>query len=120
MDEIWPYLLHRGEVIYSSSVHTLNICKETDLLAVMYDVEGGVLHKHGAASRVRQAHARVASAFVAQGFDELAQSLEIVEFPVTPETIEELNACIAISGRVLGIKERLGEIGARQNLSSRL
>jgi hypothetical protein len=35
----------------------------------------------------------------------------IVRLPVSPKTVAEMNACIAISGRVAKLEENLGRMG---------
>jgi hypothetical protein len=44
------------------------------------------------------------------GFQQLAASLTLATFPATPETLEEVNACIAIANRVGRLEERLAAL----------
>lgn len=106
-EEVGPYVLAQGKVLFSTQLNTVEICDETDTLAVLYDVNDGILHKHGEKSRVSMDHERMVKAFASGGLSEFGKALELVEFSITPETINELNACIGITGRVLRFKERL-------------
>jgi hypothetical protein len=107
---VGPYLLIREKVYFSTSARMLEICNVVDSLALIYDVNDGTLLKHGEKSNVSIDHECMVKVFATGGHSELAKSLELVEFAITPETIEELNACIGITGRVLGFKERLATI----------
>ena len=40
----------------------------------------------------------------------MADEIVVVAFPPTPETVAELNACVATTGRVLHLAGRLEEI----------
>ncbi|WP_315920948.1 hypothetical protein [Mesorhizobium sp. SP-1A] len=109
-EEAGPYVLAQGKVLFSTQLNTVEICDETDTLAVLYDVNDGILHKHGEKSKVSMDHERMVKAFTSGGYSEFAKTLELVEFSITPETIEELNACIGTTGRVLRFKERLMDL----------
>jgi len=109
-EEAGPYVLAQGKVMFSTRLNTVEICDETDTLAVLFDVNDGILHKHGEKSKVAMDHERMVKAFTSSGYSEFAKGLELIEFSITPETIEELNACIGTTGRVLLFKERLMEL----------
>lgn len=113
---VGPYLLIREKVYFSTSARMLEICNENDSMALIYDVNDGTLLKHGEKSHVSNDHDCMVKVFATGGHSELAKSFELVEFPITPETIEELNACIGTTGRVSGFKERLATIAENAEL----
>lgn len=115
--DVGPYLLIKGKVYFSTSSRMLEICGENDRLALVYDANDGVLLKHGEKSHVNSDYDCMVKAFATGGYSEFAASLELVEFPISPETIEELNACIGVTGRVLRLKERLAAIVENSEIS---
>jgi hypothetical protein len=106
-----PYSLDGGDVRFSDSTgRVVTSFPDTETLAVAFDEADGILHKHGREQRVSEWAADARMKFLNAGFDELVQSISVVAFPATPETIRELNACIAVSGRVKDIVRRLSKI----------
>lgn len=106
-----PYSIEFGDICFKDSGgRILSSIDRTELLAVAYDEIDGVLHKHGRADRVESWATDARKKFADGGFDELAKSLVVVSFPGTAETINELNACIATSGRVKNLIASLKEI----------
>ena len=87
-----------------------HVCDGTGMLAVAFDAEDGTLHKTGKAEDVSAWAAVSARKFADSGFDAIAGALTVVSFPISPETVAELNALRATTGRVLRLTERLSEI----------
>jgi DNA polymerase II small subunit/DNA polymerase delta subunit B len=110
-----PYSLADGDVRFTDSTGKVATSfPDTETLAVAFDEADGILHKHGREERVSEWAAEARRKFLSAGFDELVQSISVVAFPATPETIRELNACIAISGRVKDIVRRFSDIEAKE------
>jgi hypothetical protein len=64
--------------------------------------------KHGEAEEVRRVYRRHWDAL--QGGDEMAADLLMIEIPVaslTQPMVDEINACLAVTGRASGLPERL-------------
>jgi len=104
-----PYVIRGEELLYvGSSGHPIRICGHDGRLAVAYDAEDGVLHRHGAEREV--------ATWLADAKDKLSRSpstaplveaLRIAASDIRPEWVAEVNRCIATAGAVLGIGERL-------------
>ena len=80
-----------------------------DFIAVAHDDE--MLIKHGNATAVSEYAALLRKKFIEAGFPEYASDIEVIEVPVcemTDDVIDEINACLSTSGRVLRLQERLG------------
>ncbi|ETX13332.1 hypothetical protein OCH239_10845 [Roseivivax halodurans JCM 10272] len=76
---------------------------------------GGCLHKHGRTELVE------AKAAAIRAIDPSVQVAvipwEAIRHPdAGPKILEEVNACLAISGRVSGLTERLGDIAAEHEI----
>lgn len=109
-----PYSIEGGEVRFTEpSGHVVTSFPDTQMLAVAFDEVAGSLHKHGREVLVAKWADDTRQKFLSTGFGELAKEIVVVSFPATPETIREINACIAISGRVKTIVETLGRIANR-------
>jgi len=101
MNEGGPYSIEFGDICFKDSGgHIVSSIAGSELLAIAFDEADGVLHKHGRADRVAKWAEGARKRFSDNGFEELAKSLVVVSFPGTADTINELNACIATSGRV--------------------
>lgn len=83
--------------------------------------DGPILMKHGPAARVQEhadklrAALRMFRADAGPDGDTPFGEVQIIEIPVsrlTADAIEEINACLAISGRVEGLVGRLGQLAA--------
>jgi hypothetical protein len=110
-DERRLYQIENGTVYYFGNAdHAHIVCQENELFAVLWDSDGNVLQKHGKADLVQARHDQMRDAFISGGFHGLAASLTIATFPATPETLEEVNACIEISNRVGKLEERLSQM----------
>jgi hypothetical protein len=102
------YYLDTGEVWFSSgSGPAIHICSGSQRLALAVDPEG-VLFKHGAAEQVS------GWADTQRAKPGLAEMLpfEVIIFPVNEPVLEELNRCLATSGRARGFKDFLGSLSA--------
>lgn len=117
-----PYVLQHGDVWHVDAdatpggaalgLNRRHVCRGSDRLAACYDSADGVLHKHGAEAGVEAWAAAARKRFADAGFQELADVLVVVVFPPTAETVEELNACVACTGRVVGLPDRLAAIAS--------
>lgn len=81
-------------------------------LAWTIDEDGnGCLHKHGKAEQVIERMAPVRA--IDPSVQVAILPWEALSHPEAgPEILEEVNACLAISGRVSGFEARIGEIAA--------
>lgn len=80
----------------------------SDSLAILADDE--VLMKHGDARRIQAKADDLRRKMVARGDSDLAAGYRIIEIPVasiTAEMLDEINACLAGSGRVDRLEESL-------------
>lgn len=102
-----PYEFIHGDVWFGGRY----VCGPSGRIGVAFDAAEGVLHKHGAADGVSSWADDARRKFRDTGFEEIADALIVVDFPPTPETLEELNACVEITGRVARLPERLRKIG---------
>jgi hypothetical protein len=115
-----PYILAHGDVWHVDAdgtpggaalgLNRRHICRGSERMAVCYDGSTGALHKHGAERGVEAWAAKTRKSFADADMPDLADDLIVVVFPPTAGTIEELNASIACTGRVLRIADRLAEI----------
>lgn len=122
-----PYVI-RGDSVWwvygavsfglASMPDPVRICGLSQNLAAAVDVDTGILHKHGFEDDVARWFHHTQKAFRVGGHPQLADDLVMYAFPVTPETVEELNACIASTGRAASIAERLARIGQDVGLSA--
>ena len=123
MRENGPYRLEHGDVWYSQSTvrvrpgaamraDDVRIAGPDGMLGIAYDAADGTLHKHGRADLVQEWTDKTRSRLREAGFGDQASVLVLVCFPPVQEALDELNACIACSGRALGIQDRLAEIGS--------
>jgi hypothetical protein len=109
--KIEEYVIDNGEVWLKSAHPPLignglkHICGPGDALAIAY--VGDILLKVGSAKSVGGQSAKLRQQ--CEIFDE--GELQLITFPVTPETVAELNLCLRYSGRVAHLIERLTEIG---------
>jgi len=116
-----PYVIEHGDLWYRETKPSRlsnglrHVCSGSDEIAIAHD--GEVLLKAGSAASVGAWHEAnrdklrmMAEAMADMGDDGF--EVIIVRLPVSPETVEEMNACIAISGRVARLEENLARIGA--------
>lgn len=119
MTENRPYSLENGKVHFTDSQgHLVVSFPDTEMIGVAFDDVEGILHKHGRESLVTKWADDARKKFLNAGFDEMVKEIAVISFPATPETIRELNACIAISGRVKDIVERLSNLGPKTSESA--
>lgn len=109
-----PYVIRHGDLWFVSRTDLAGrrVCDGTQAIGVAYDAENGVLHKHGHLPRVQEWAAATRQKFLEAGFDDMAKGIVVIGFPVSEATVAELNACIAISGRVLQMEENLTRLVA--------
>jgi hypothetical protein len=119
-DDHGPYILERGEVWFvdrsaspwskALNLHQRHVCGPGDLMAVAYDTENGILHKHGPAPLVSAWANKTRHGFLEMGADDMSEALVVISFPPHPEALAEVNACISVSGRILEFQKRLGHL----------
>lgn len=85
------------------------ICGPSEELAILYDAENGVLHKHGSIKDVRCIEAEWRKHFVDRGFQSIADALTIVSVPADQEGCDFLNRCIECSGHIMALIKK-GEL----------
>lgn len=115
-----PYVIEFGDLWFVRTVSgpggkpheigKVHICGPHDRIAVAFDTEDGILHKHGTEESVAAWLEKTRDKFKGAGFDSMAENLTMVAFNPVPEAIAELNACIGTTGRIRGIAERLTAI----------
>jgi hypothetical protein len=118
-----PYVIEHGDVWYRESASSplgsglRHVCDATGELAVAHD--GSMLLKVGSAEAVeawetanRRKLAAMRQTMIEMGIpaDE-AGDVVIVRLPVSQEIVDEINACVGISGRVARLEENLAKIG---------
>lgn len=100
----YEYELNYGSYyLYDTNKPVNSITKERDIIlmcdsiAIAFDSESGTLHKHGRPEQVTQWYNTARNKFISAGFDDMANSLILIEgtFPV-----EEVNKCISCSGYI--------------------
>ena len=104
-----PYVIRHGDVWLTEGMGGNHVADGSGQMAVAFD-DDGVLMKHGEASRV-SAYAEKAEKALSHAMGDDAPRITVLSFPVTPETIAELNACTAASGRVMTLERRLAAMG---------
>lgn len=120
-----PYVIEHGDLWYrdprSSRMGTglRHVCGPSDEIAIAHD--GEVLLKAGSAASVEawlaantEKFARMTEDMANMGHE--GYEIVLVRMPISPETVEEMNACIAISGRVSRLEENLARVGAADPL----
>jgi hypothetical protein len=106
-----PYQIINGTVYFHDTRNQARmVCRAGEPFAVMWDRDGDILQNHGEASFVKERLTVTREGLTAGGFPQLAASLTLATFPATPETLEEVNACIAVSNRVGRLEERLAAL----------
>jgi len=120
MDFDGPYYIEHGDLWIRDSSTRLpglagrpsgrHVCSGSEEVAVCFDSDDGTLHKRGKAEMVQAWADDTRRRFTEMGFDEMARSLTVITFPVTPETVAELNACSEITGRVLKLADNLARL----------
>lgn len=106
-----PYYIEHGDLWFQSSTGRAgvgrHVCDGTQRIAVAYDAEDGVVHKHGSAELVEAWASKTRTKFSGGGLPQLAEAIVVLSFPVLQVTVDELNLCIATTGRVLGLEVKL-------------
>lgn len=115
-----PYFLQHGDLWKRPSGNTVapqfrqdaHIASGSEEIGVCYDRRDGSLHHIGSAASASAWLKSRSEKLRNAGFEEMAGDLVSVSFPMVEQTVAEINACLAISGRVLKLPERLAEIAA--------
>ena len=117
-----PFVIEHGDVWYrSASLSHLrvpssarHVCSAGEELAIVHD--GEILHHAGSSASAERWMLAREGQFAAMneklremGDEEV--ELFVVRMPVAPETVLEMNKCLAISGRVSHIEENLLRAG---------
>lgn len=115
-DSSGPYVIVHGDLWYEESglrqdgplgPQRRHVCDGTGEIGVAYDAGSGTLHKHGESARVQRWASATRRKFSGAGYEDMARDIVVISFPVTPETVAELNACVATTGRVATLQARL-------------
>lgn len=104
------YFMRDGEVwLRRQAGDETHVCGGSGKLAVAIEVQDGILQKHGSAEKVgkwaeghRQKvieHPELATFF----------TIEVVEFQINQAVLDELNRCVATTGRIAGFVKFLTE-----------
>lgn len=109
-----PYVIRYGDLWHVTKTGERHVCDGSQEVAVAYDAENGTLIKHGSLTRVQEYAAQARRVFCEGGHEDLALAIEVVSFPVSEETVAELNACVATTGRVLKLPEALARIASER------
>lgn len=94
------YFLVRDDIYYRFNEGAKKVGVLGDVFGVMFDSENGALISWGEEKIVRARFEHTVNGLKAT-MPEYAEDLMLVTFLTSGETIEELNACIATSGRIL-------------------
>jgi hypothetical protein len=110
-DQPRPYRIEDSSLFhYDSENRPHRVCGLDQEIAVAYDCVDGILHKHGEASLVAGWFDETVTKIRKTGYAALADSLVLVRMSASPECVSELNDCVEITGRVLGIDERMASL----------
>lgn len=120
-----PYVIRHGDVwktpnrparAASLSERLEHVCDGTGEMAVAY--QGDVLLKVGSAASVEDWFERNRAKFdqmrevlLDMGEDDDDLEVVVIRVPVSQDIVDEINRCIAISGRVAHFREHLERIG---------
>lgn len=114
-----PYIIQYGDVWKRSSTGfegLQHVCDGSGELAIAY--QGDVLLKVGEASKVdewldlnRNRFQSMRDMLEAMGEDGDDLDVVVVKVPVSQDIVDEINRCVAISGRVARLRENLTKIG---------
>jgi hypothetical protein len=115
-----PYVINHGDVWFKEprasrlGTELRHVCDGSEEIAIAHD--GEMLLKAGSATAVenwldknREKLAKMSETLMDMGCDPM--EIILVRLPVSPETVSELNACVAISGRVSRLEDNLARIG---------
>lgn len=114
-----PYFIEHGDLWLRPSGPAVkgplapgptHVCDGTGEIGIAFDSEDGTLHRRGEASKVHEWADKTRRKFAENGFDDMARAITVISFPVTPETVAELNACAEITGRVLKLADNLSKL----------
>lgn len=111
-----PYVIRHGDLKYVTRENPQgrHVCDGSQEVAVAYDSVDGTLLRHGALPGVQQYADKARRMFTEAGFEEIAAAIVVLAFPVSDETVAELNACVATTGRVLGLPEAMERIAVQR------
>jgi hypothetical protein len=104
------YFLRDGEVWLRRTIgDETHVCGGSSKLAVAIEIQDGILYKHGSAEKVSKwadghrqkaiEHPELATFF----------AVEVIEFQINQAVLDELNRCVATSGRIAGFVKFLSE-----------
>nr|WP_250808631.1 hypothetical protein [Neorhizobium tomejilense] len=105
----FPYSVVNGDLYHvDSSGHKQRVCHSGSAIAVAYDIEDGVLHRHGEYNAVLAWYDATRAVLMKQEATAgLAKALCLVSMPLDERWVSEINRCIATTGAVLGIEQRI-------------
>ncbi len=108
-----PYQIIDGSLFHiDSGGQRHRICGPAGQLAVAYDSEDGVLHKHGEYHAVKSWYETTRAVLMKQSSTaDLAMGLTLVSLRADENWVREVNRCVSVAGAVMGIEERALTIG---------
>lgn len=112
--EFGDLYFHDFPVAGGASGGKRRVCGPSEMMAIAYDSNEGTLYKHGTATGVEAWAVKTRAAYCDTGFEDFADAIVVISFPIAPATVAELNACLETTTRVAFIVENLGAI-ARDN-----
>jgi hypothetical protein len=91
------YYLYNAEKAPNALTKQRDIVLMCDEVAIAFDKEAGVLHKHGIPENVTKWYNTTREKLISSGFPEMADDLILIQgaFPV-----EELNKCLSTTGYI--------------------
>jgi len=117
------FVIEESELVYTSPVTGQRKSYPLDtVMGILYDKADGTLHKvldYDSAAKVLEKWTRSLVDTNDNRALELANSLALEPFPITPEHIEEVNLCMQVTGRVKGISERFDRIVIERSIGTK-
>lgn len=92
-----PYEIQNNQIVFVRSEgkpSVEQICNTSDRLALCYDRETGILHKHGEFSLVSAWRSNARSLFESNGFFGIAEDLDLVQVQINQQNIDILNTIL--------------------------
>lgn len=107
-----PYFLSDGTLFYVDAAgHDQKVCDADGALAIAFDDEDGVLHKHGDYAAVHAWYENMRSVLSKrESTAGLAKALVLVSLSPNAGWVEEVNRCLNVAGAVYGLPSRLAAL----------
>lgn len=98
------YSLQGDYLWFQQRGHRLKVAHVSETVSVAFD-EDGLLLKHGQTEKVEEWRAIAQAVMDNSGLSRFFKPIKIHTMSVSPETVEELNRCIGITGYVLKLED---------------